>query len=91
MSTVLAKLAHPLRRGEVEGCERLLGAMDARAWSAVVPSMTYTELLGRLPALDGCGLPDETLGLIGEILADTGRVAREFATAAGCEFIVAYG
>lgn len=55
----------------------LLGAMDARAWSAVVPSMTYAELLGGLPALDGCGLPDETLGLIGEILADTGRVARE--------------
>jgi hypothetical protein len=55
----------------------LLNGMDARAWAAILPSLSYRDLLASLRALDECGLSEEIPGRVGALLSDTGRVVRE--------------
>ena len=55
----------------------LLNGMDARSWAAILPSLSYRDLLASLRALDECGLSEEILGRVGALLSDTGRVVRE--------------
>lgn len=54
----------------------LQGPMDARAWSAIIPSMGYMALLRNLRNFDQTGVPDEVAEQVAAKLKDPGEVAR---------------
>src|SRR5258708_3483299 len=55
----------------------LLNGMDARAWAAILPSLSYRGLLPTLRALAECGLSEAILGRVGALLSDPGPVGRQ--------------
>src|SRR5258708_20984936 len=55
----------------------VLNGLDGRSWPALLPALSYRDLLASLRALDECGLSEEILGRVGALLSDTGRVVCE--------------
>jgi hypothetical protein len=54
----------------------LQGPMDAAAWTAILPSMSYMARLRNLRNLDDAGVPDDVVEQVAAMLADPDHVAR---------------